>query len=52
LERRPFKVKGMGLCPTPHQGSALDPQGAMRPLTPAVARRHAGTILGMLHKMA
>jgi len=41
--RRPFKVKvkgkGMGLRPTPHQGSALDPQGAMRPLTPVGACR-------------
>jgi len=37
----PPKGKGMGLCPTPYQGAALDPQGAMRPLTPEWARRQA-----------
>ncbi len=36
----------MGLCPTPYQGAALDPQGAMRPLTPAwPAVRHSLTLL-------
>ena len=33
------KVKDMGLRPIPHQGAALDLQGAMRPLTPVGARR-------------